>query len=313
MDPDGFDVWVRNRLHPESADIPEITSHIDPNLFEADFPVPQSADDLLWWLNTNADVSMEPANFFHPQSGASAAAAVEVPPAAQQAAGQGPLQHSGPQQQFSAWQLAYLQQAVQQQPQNAYSGVPIQQQQQVQKPSMYPAGPGYAMPAQPPAASATALTNPAFLQQFDPSTALYSWQPSLDPPLAADAAGAAGEAGTGAVVQHASSSGSLGRRTSPSSSSDKPQHNRRGPSSKAPAGAPAVAATKGRKPRKVTDAQRAAHKRFRARRKEKVRWSPSVERSSVHQKHQSLGRCCKDSCICWCLGLGQAGLASGLE
>jgi hypothetical protein len=306
MDPDGFDAWVRNRLHPESADIPEITSHIDPNLFEADFPVPQSADDLLWWLNTNTDVSMDSATHVDPQAAAPAAAAVAVQPAAQQAAGQGPLQHpAGPQQQqFTSWQLAYLQQAVQQQPASVQLGMSAQQQ-QVQQPSMYPAGSDYPMLAQLPAASAAAPDNLAFLQQLDPSKALYSWQPTLDLPLAAGTAfTAAGAAGPGAALQHAGSSGSLGCRTSPSSSSDKAQHSRRAPISKAPAGAPAAAAGKGRKPRKVTDAQRAAHKRFRLRRKEKVRGRyhssdaamqavvlPLAPESATHDMHVSPTLC----------------------
>jgi hypothetical protein len=263
----GFDGWVRNRFHVESSDIPDIASHIDPNLFEPDWTLPSGVDDLFSWLTTNQDVTMDQAAPDQPDEaylGVGIAAGTQTAAVAA-AAGQMQVgqQHMLPaQHHVSGWQLAYLQQAVQQQP-DMQMAMPAQLQQQ----AMFPAGAGYPPPAQLPAAGAAFPADMPFLQQQQGaySTQDYNFNSSTqyaDPVAAAAAAGGAGMAST-QLLQHAGSSG----RSSHSSGSSK-QNGSGAPVSKQSGGAKQGGGQ--RKPRKVTDAQRAAHKRFRIRRKEQV-------------------------------------------
>lgn len=267
----GFDGWVRNRFHVESSDIPDIASHIDPNLFEPDWTLPSGVDDLFGWLTSNQDVAMDQTGTYEPQAAVNATAAAGVgPPAAVsqlQAGQQAAL--PAPQHQVSGRQLAYLQQALQQQPQSTDMQLAMPAQQSQQQQAMFPAGAGFQ--AQLPAAGMAFPASPAFLQQQQQQQQLQPdiWglqgMPYADNAQLAQAASAGAVAGTGADaahLQHADSSG----RSSPSSGSSKQQQQK---SSRAPIGKGKAGGGQ-RKPRKVTDAQRAAHKRFRIRRKEQV-------------------------------------------
>jgi hypothetical protein len=253
MEQDGFDVWLRNRFHIDNSDMPDIFSHIDPNLDS----LPNGVDEMLRWLNPAEDLEMEDSEpTANPSTSVSAPAAAAAGPSAPlQAAQQNvPAQQPHHQQHHvSDWQLAYLQQTVQQ-PVEILQAQQFMQQQQMMLGASYPSQDAAGLPAV------------AGLFQFDPCTVgpFGGWQGNSQVLAAAAAGDGAGDwaaAGPGmdASLQHAGSSGG----SHPSSGSSKHlQQESRGRVSKQPGG--------GRKPRKVTDAQRAAHKRFRIRRKEQV-------------------------------------------
>lgn len=264
----GFDGWVRNRFHVESSDIPDIASHIDPNLFEPDWTLPSGVDDLFSWLTSNQDVPMDQAV---PHAPAVADTAADAAAGLQAAAAAGQM-HAGQQQQalpaqhhVSGWQLAYLQQAMKQAPDTQMT-MPAQLQQQ----AMFPACAGYPAPAQLPAAGAAYSAGAAYpadfaapqQQQLQQQFGSHSFQDAYNARMqyGGAAAAAAADAGLGSMqpLQHAGSSG----RSSHSSGSTK-QKGSRAVATKQQGGGQ-------RKPRKITDAQRAAHKRFRVRRKEQV-------------------------------------------
>lgn len=122
------------------------------------------------------------------------------------------------------------------------------------------------------AAAFPATGQDSFLQSHASTAAASAWQPPYQyaEPAAAAAGDAKSLANTGSgysnVSRNSNSSGSSAKQQQQHSS--KPSGRRQAAStiSKGTAGHPASS----RKPRKVTDAQRAAHKRFRTRRKEQV-------------------------------------------
>jgi hypothetical protein len=255
MEQDGFDVWLRNRFHIHNSDMPDIFSHIDPNLDS----LPNGVDEMLRWLNPAEDLEMEDseptASPLTSVSAPAAAAGPTAPPQAPQQSVPAQQHHHHQQHHVSDWQLAYLQQTVQQ-PVEILQAQQYMQQQQMLLGASYPLQDAAGLPAV------------AGLLQFDPSTVgpFVGWQQEsqvLAALAAGDGAGEWGAVGAGmdASLQHAGSSGG----SHPSSGSSKQQQESRGRVSKQTGG--------GRKPRKVTDAQRAAHKRFRIRRKEQVRSS----------------------------------------
>lgn len=246
-----FDGWVRNRFQVESSDIPDIASHIDLDLFEPDWTLPSGVDDLFSWLTGNEDLQVDLTANHDPQL-------TYVPAVAAAGAAQAHTQHN----ELPAQQLQHLlQEAVQQQqPVGVPLAVQAPAQQQQQDLWMFPAGSSYQGSAQACVTEVGYPANAAVLQhgqqqQQPGSDAFFS--ASDDCP--AEAAAAAGHAST-APLQEAGH-GSLQQKSSGSSLQQDG------------AGSLQQKGSKGRAPktsRRVTDAQRAAHKRFRVRRKEQV-------------------------------------------
>lgn len=204
---------------------------------------------------------MQPAAASHadPFTAATQGQLQQEPQAAAAAALPLPAQHG-----VASWQIAYLEQAMQQQqqPTDIQAAMPAQQQQQQQ--TMYQAA-GF-----PEAANMLpAYYHPALLHQH---TQQQQFQSDL---WAAAGDGAAGHASTQLPLQHA---GRSGPRASASSGRDSGSAAKKTKGDRAPTAAATTTTTPtkkpaaggSRKPRKVTDAQRAAHKRFRMRRKEQV-------------------------------------------
>jgi hypothetical protein len=256
----GFDGWVRSRFHVESSDIPDIASYLDPSLFEPDWTTPSGVDDLFSWLTSNEDLRVDLTARHGSQQ-------PYVPSIAAAGAIQAYRQHN----ELPAQQMHHLlQDTGQQQPLAMPLATPAPEQQQ-QYPGMFPAGAGHQTSAHLAAAGAAFPASQHTFLQHSQHAAVQQQHKNMDAFLSAgsnkEAAAAAGHASTSPLqdagdgtVQHKSSASSL-------------QHNDSSLQQGVAGSSQQQKGSKGaglKMPRRVTDAQRAAHKRFRVRRKEQV-------------------------------------------